>query len=179
MITDQKMIDAYDKHKHLKIAANELGIKWQLYYIKLKKLGVQVVGDKSKYGSDSDKLACKGEALFKSLVPFAKDQNETQFQAKVDFMVGGYSVDVKTSTVKQVGKNGTGRFAFSLKKQELIADFFVCFGMTKYKTHCFLIPNEIASKYQTMSISTSGSSKWWDYEIDTDDLNGFFRELTA
>lgn len=49
--------DAYEKHKNLKLAAEELGIKWQYLYVILRKEGVAVCGDKSRYGSDKDRLA--------------------------------------------------------------------------------------------------------------------------
>ena len=179
MISDQQMIDAYEKHKNLKIAANELGLKWQSYYLSLRKLGVKVVGDKSRYGSETDRLAAKGEFLFKRLVPFAEDQNNLKFQSKVDFMVGPHSVDVKTSTLKRGLSAGKGRFAFSLKKQELVADFFVCFGLDRDRNVCLLIPGEVARKYQSISLSVATKGKWWDYEVEPEDLASFFKELAA
>ena len=35
----EEEIRVYEKHKNLKIAANELGVKWQSLYIRLKKAG--------------------------------------------------------------------------------------------------------------------------------------------
>ena len=178
MATDNQMIDAYKNHKHLKNAAEELGMCWQTLYVNLRRLNVPVTGDKSRYGSDSDRLAAKGERMFVELVPQAKDQNELKFQSKVDFIVNGFSVDVKTSSAKKSNK-GTDkkRFGFSLKKQELIADFFVCIGINEDDVYFFLIPNEVARNYQTMSISLSAKGKWWDYRVEPDSLAGFFSDL--
>ena len=37
---------AYDKHKNLKLAASEIGLKWQTLYSRLKNQGVNIIGDK-------------------------------------------------------------------------------------------------------------------------------------
>lgn len=51
---------AYDKHKNLKLAANEIGLKWQTLYCMLKNQGINIIGDKLRYGSDRDKMGtCK------------------------------------------------------------------------------------------------------------------------
>ena len=55
----EKAIEAYGRHKNLKIAAAEVGIPWQKLYLILRNAGVPVVGDKLRYGSDRDKLARK------------------------------------------------------------------------------------------------------------------------
>jgi len=178
MHIQEKCAEAYEKHKHLKLAANDVGIPWQTVYVHLKRAGIAVTGDKLRYGSDTDKLAARAELLFSTLVPDAINCNAKKFQSKVDFVVNGHSVDVKSSRLQE--KNGKPtRLAFSLKKQELLADFFVCFGFVDDKSsHCLLIPSEIAKNYQTMSVSiTNRSSKWWDYEIDKNDLADFFNSL--
>ena len=145
-----------------------------MVYIHLKKKGVAVVGDKLKYGSETDKLAARGEALFQKLVPFAEDQNKIKFQSKIDFKIGNLNIDVKTSTAKN------NRYSFSLKKQELLADFFVLFGyLNDEPRHAFLIPHEVMKNYQTISLSFSAKGKWWDYEIDMNDINSFFKEVAA
>lgn len=41
----------YDKYKNLKLAAEELDIKWQTLYSALVKLKHPVTGDKAMYGS--------------------------------------------------------------------------------------------------------------------------------
>ena len=51
----------YEKHKNLKLAANELGVKWQTLYVQLRNRGVPITGDKSRYGSDKDRLAARAE----------------------------------------------------------------------------------------------------------------------
>lgn len=64
MFKIQKYKDVYDKYKNLKLAANELGVKWQTLYYHLSKEGHPVIGDKERYGSDTDKLAAYTEKLF-------------------------------------------------------------------------------------------------------------------
>lgn len=97
-------VEAYDKHKNLKLAADELGMKWQTLYVKLKKLNIPVTGDKLKYGTRSDKLSSIAEREFSKLIPFAEDQNAIKFQSKIDFIVNGEKVDVKASRLKEVNK---------------------------------------------------------------------------
>jgi hypothetical protein len=170
---------AYDKHKNLKLAAGELGVKWQALYVKLRKQGVNVIGDKSRYGTDKDRLAAHAEMEFKRLVPFAVDQNNIKFQSKFDFIVGNEKVDIKASKAHQGSRAFKAlRWAFSVKKQEFCADFIVCFGFTDEGYRIFLIPGELIRNYQTISISQNGNSKWLQYEIEPDDLEPFFKELS-
>ena len=173
-------VNAYRKHKNLKIAANELGIKWQDLYIKLCAFGEPVNGDKARYGSDSDKFAAKGEALFKSLVPSALDMNRNKFQSKYDFEVSGLKIDVKCSTKRLPSINSKQkRWAFSVKKQRLIADLVVCFGYDddgRTVETCLAIPGDICRNHGTISLSCRGG-KWADYAINTEELNNFVISL--
>ncbi len=176
----QNIVAAYEKHKNLKLAADELGMKWQSLYLELRKLGVAVTGDKTRYGSDKDRLASWAESEFVRLVPHAKSQNDLQYQAKVDFKVGEEAVDVKCSTLKQSSKNfASRRWAFSVKKQELSSTFFVCFGKLDDGYKIFMIPTEIARHYQTVSIAETGNSKWSQFEVTPQDLSDFFKQLLA
>lgn len=180
MDMQQECVTAYRNHRNLKLAAVDVGIPWQKVYIHLVEAGEPVTGDKLKYGSDSDKLAAKGEQLFLSFVPLAFDANSQKYQSKIDFLVFGRGVDVKTSTLRTSNKAcRLKRWAFSLKKQEATADFFVCFcmdsdGMELVKA--LLIPGEIARKYQTISLSESGG-KWDDFIVDPAELQEFFSSL--
>jgi len=169
----------YERLKNLKLVSNEVGIPWQTVYVHLCRAGVPVVGDKSRYGSDSDKLAAKAEKLFLKLVPYAEDQNRRTFQAKVDFLVNGLSVDVKSSRLKM--HSSAGRWSFSLKKQRRYADYFVMFAYDKNANavqKCFLFPGEIVRHYSTISISALGG-KWADYEIDYEGIKKFFDDITS
>ena len=170
----QACIESYSRLKNLKLAGLELGIPWQTVYVHLRAAGVPVTGDKSRYGSDTDRLAAKAETIFSTLVPNAENQNDHQFQAKVDFMVNGYSVDVKASRLRN------GRWAFSLKKQELIADFFACFAFNDDDTYrTLLVPGEVCRYLQTISLSAVTHTKWWDYEIGADELRSFFDQVKS
>lgn len=171
----------YNKHLNLKIAANELGIKWQNLYIKLRKQGVPVVGDKLRYGSDKDRLAARAEIEFIKIVPFAEDQNKLKFQAKFDYLVGNEKIDIKASNLKRGCKRFEARrWAFSVKKQEFCADFIVCFAFSDDDSYkIFLIPGEFVRNYQTISISENGKSKWLDYEVSKEELFQIFSEITG
>ena len=180
-ITDKECIEAYEKNKNLKIAAESLGIKWQTLYVRLKKNGVSVTGDKTKYGSMSDKVGAKGEVDFKKLVPDAIDNNESEFQAPIDFTVYGFGVDVKASNRRKGSRHSEAeRWAFSIKKQESTCDFFVLMAYTKDQSileKVFLIPGDMCRFTTSISIGCSGSSKWHDYAVDPSDLSEFFKQL--
>lgn len=170
----------YKKHMNLKIAAKELGIPWQTLYVRLKKLGVQVAGDKLRYGADRDRLGVLGETLFKSLVPVATDCNKARFQSKYDFDVLGYKVDVKTGKPRQMNARYESQsWSFSFKKQTMICDFIVCFCLDEQQKieHVLLVPSEFFQGLQTCSVSRRGSSKWLDYSIDPAELQNFFQYL--
>ena len=100
---------AYEKHKNLKLAAQEIGIGWQTLYYRLRKQGVSVTGDKLKYGSNTDKIAAFGEQEFLKLIPFSEDQNQKKYQSKFDFLVCGQKVDIKTSNLKLINKSFKAR----------------------------------------------------------------------
>lgn len=179
---DDKIKASYAKHMNLKLAADELGMKWQNLYVKLRKLGVAVTGDKARYGSDKDRLAAFAELEFRRIVPFAQCQNEIKYQSKFDFLVGSEKIDIKAANLKQGCKKfAARRWAFSVKKQEFCADFIVCFAMHDSGYRIFLIPGELVRNYQTISIAEDKASKgkWLQYEISQSELTEFFKELIA
>ena len=179
--------EAYARHKNLKLAANELGVRWQQLYARLRKLGIPVTGDKARYGCAKDRLASKAERLFAEDVPAAKDANAQQYQAMIDFSVGEFTVDVKASRLhparlERSGKTTAPRWAFNINKQKDEADFFVmyAFGLdAESVAHVFLIPAEIATTKSTIVVPESLSSKWADYCVDRMDLADFFRMLVG
>lgn len=172
--------DAYEKTKNLKLAAKSLGIPWHTLYSRLKKQGVAVVGDKSRYGSASDRVGCVGERIFREIVPCAIDLNENKFQAKCDFIVNNSLVDVKSSNKRMRNKAKSKKlsWAFSFVKQSEVADYFVCFGLDEslMLEKIFLIPSEFARGLQTLSIPVCGKSKWNDFVVSKEDLKSFFEE---
>lgn len=172
--------ESYAKHKKLRLVGLELGIPWQTVYVHLKSIGVMVTGDKSRYGTLKDKFAARSEGDFKSLVPCAEDQNAVKHQASVDFIVHGIKVDIKASTLNTSNKGSkVRRWAFSIKKQNLKADFLVCMA---YKDDSvfkvLLIPGELVRGKATISVSERGS-KWDDYIIPQSDLAEFFESMNA
>jgi hypothetical protein len=173
-----KCVEAYRKHRHLKLAGEEVGIPWQTLYVHLKNAGEPVTGDKLKYGSEKDRLAAKAEELFLSIVPYATAMNESKFQAKYDFDVGGHKVEVKASRLARSVKGFKGkRYAFSLKKQHHMADFFVCFCLDDHGcSSALLIPGEIARNRQTISLPEKGG-KWSDYKVTIGEIELFFSSM--
>lgn len=167
-------VAAYRKHKHLKLAAEEIGIPWQTLYVRLREVGEPVTGDKARYGADSDKTAAVAERHFLRLVPDAEDMNRKKFQSKVDFTVYGMGVDVKACRSRN-----DNRMAFSVKKQRVFADFFVCFALTDNDDieACLLIPGEVARNHGTISLNIKRSGKWWAYEVAPESLAGFFQAM--
>lgn len=178
MDIQQQCVSAYRRHRHLKIAGEELGIPWQTVYVHLKRAQEPVIGDKLKYGSEKDKLAAQAEIHFERLVPYAKSMNGERFQAKYDFIVRGYRVEVKAARAARSNSAHKGRrYAFSLKKQQHVADFFVCFCLEGNDFEsCLLIPGEIARAKQTISVPINGG-KWREYEIPEHELEPFFAAL--
>lgn len=174
MYSIQEKIACYDKHQNIKNAALELGLKWQTLYYQLKKAGHKIIGNKAKYGSDKDKLASRAEQEFLNLIPYAKDMNQEKFQAHYDFEVKGLKVDVKASTLKKISQNQQ-RYVFSIKRQEMLADFVVCFCYEDGELDdCLLLPKE-AIKY-TKTISFTKGGKWAEYQITPQEIKAFFDE---
>jgi len=175
------VIDAYDRLRNLKLVGAELGIKWQTVYTILRRNNVPVVGDKIRYGSETDRLAATTEQEFKRLVPDAVSQNEFKYQARIDFMVHGMRVDIKSSRLNRGMKNSPGlRWAFCIKKQEFCADFIVCFGyLADMNYRVFMLPGEMVQKYQSIAIGQEGRSKWLDFEVQPEELAPFFKEAAS
>lgn len=170
---------AYEKHKNLKLAAEEIGIDWQVLYSRLKDQGVAVTGDKARYGSERDKLAARAEALFIKLVPKAVDQNKAQWQSKFDFLIDGYKVDVKVSSqnIANARKPDALRWSFLFVKQRYECDFMCCFCLSKdgeTVEKLLVVPREFFADIQTMSVACSGRSKWNEFEVDPSGLAQFF-----
>lgn len=166
-------VDAYRNHKNLKLAAAEISIPWQTVYWHLRKAGEPVAGDKARYGSETDRLAVKAERRFLEIAPHAIDQNRHTFQSKFDFLVHGHRVDVKSSRLLR------GGWMFSLKKQEMVADFFVCFGYDELGNDVqttLLLPGELIRHYSTVRLN--GSGKWAQYQVDFDGLRRFMASLS-
>ena len=175
-----RSVEAYKRHHNMRLASREIGIPLSTLYVHLKRAGVAVVGDKSKYGTDKDRFACKAEREFERIIPSAENQNKVKFQSKIDFMIGEYSVDVKASRLRSSGCGANVlRWAYSVKKQEFCADFFVCFGFDNAGLkleNILLIPGEVARMYATISVSPRGG-KWLDYQVTEQELHDFFVQM--
>lgn len=176
-------VSRYRELKNLKLVGAELGMPWQTVYWRLKRAGEPVTGDKARYGSDTDRLAARGERWFQRVLPEAVDQNGSRYQARVDFLVGGRGVDVKTSRPRTTAAKGRRQWCWSIKKQEAVADFFVCIALTDRSDdagvyRALVIPGEIARTYQTIRMSHDGETligKWADYACSSSELRTFFR----
>jgi hypothetical protein len=182
MPTIDEMKEAYALHKNLKVAAAALGIHLQTLYWHLRKAGVTCAGDKEMHGSEKDRFGAKAEALFLHLVPSAVNQNELQFQSKVDFVVGDIRVEVKAAKRQPLGKGAGGdRWMFSIKKQLTEADFFVmlAFSQTGDFERAFVIPAELIASKTTISISVEGRSKWHAYQVEPGKMADLFTQMRA
>lgn len=173
---------AYAKHRNLKAAAAELGVPWQSLYVRLRKAGVAITGDKQRYGAARDRTGAKGEEIFKGLVPIAEDLNRSNYQSKFDFVVCGFTVDVKTSHRACRQKPSKSQsWSFSVRKQSAAADFFACVCLSEDGgvERILLVPGELAYGMQTISVSCTGNSKWLDYEVAPTDVQPFFVALQS
>jgi len=169
-----KCVESYSRLKHLKLVGEEVGIPWQTVYAHLRTAGVPVCGDKARYGSITDKFAAKAERMFHQLVPYAIDNNKTEFQSTIDFTVNGIEVDIKAA------KKTLTKWGYCINKQRDNADVFVLYAFDEFGDnveHIFMIPSEIATQKTTISIPVSLKSKWSDYAISEDGIKEFFDML--
>lgn len=174
--------ESYSRLKNLKLVEQETGVKWQTVYWHLKKEGVQVVGDKARYGSATHRLGVLGEQLFQRLVPNAVDNKHLKWQGSADFSVNGSSVDVKAARLCPAGKTPAGkscsaRWSYCNITQRDIADFFVLIALPDQGDdveHIFLLPRELAASNTTISIPLTLKSKWADYLVSSEELSQFF-----
>lgn len=177
-------IERYHSLKNLKMVGAELGLPWQTVYSRLKRAGVAITGDKERYGSETDRVAARGERWFKRVIPEAEDQNKLTYQPRFDFLVRGLKVDVKTSRPR-VSPRGVFQWIWSVKKQEAEADFFVCLAITSRADdagvhRALLVPGELARRYQSIRASHDGkrmTGKWADYACTSADLRNFFEGI--
>jgi hypothetical protein len=174
-------VQAYERHRSLKAAAAELGIPWTTLYARLKRAGVQVVGDPLRHGDERARLGALAEAEFHRLVPDATAENLSKHHAPVDFHVRGYAVDVKCARPRQVDRRYPARsWTFSIKpRQTLHCDFLCCFCMAGDAgfDHILLIPREFFSGLRTIAVMCSGAGKWLDYATPPGELSAFFDAL--
>lgn len=179
-MNESVVIESYGRHKNLKIVGKEVGVSWQNVYSILRRHRVAVTGDKRRYGCEKDRFAVIAEDEFQRLVPEAVNQNAEKYQAKVDFMIHGMRVDVKSSRLNtaNVKRGDAKRWAFCMSKQTGKVDFFVLFGFNEDGSYrVFLLPFEFAGKQQSISIGVARGSKWHDFEIQPDELAPFFDEV--
>lgn len=178
------MISLYSELKNLKLVGKEMDIPWQTVYWWLKREGVEVTGDKHRYGGVQDQIGLIGERLFKEDCPLAQDENINKFQARYDYTLGDLKLDVKTSFIRQTKGRIEGkpypRWGFNCRVQQ-DADFLICYclggGVEDFNVnHVLLLPNEMVKGMQTISV-TVGKSKWLDYEVSREDLRNFFNSF--
>ena len=179
-MSQDRCIEAYSRLKNLKLVGEEIGMKWQTVYVQLKKAGVKVTGDKARYGGVKDRLASAAERRFAALVPFAKDSNQEQFQASIDFEVCGWLVDIKAARLLS-HKGDAARWGFCVNKQKDSADFFVFYSYEESGDedvrHVFLMPREIVVARTSISFPATLNSKRADYMVNEADIPDFFASL--
>lgn len=179
----QPCIEAYDRLRNTKLVSAELGIPLATVYWRLRRAGVVVIGDKARHGSATDKIAARGERWFQRVIPWAEDQNHVEFQSKVDFLVGGLRVDVKTSRPR-LTKTGMITWAWSLRKQRGAADFFVCLALSNRDPDpgvhtALLVPGDVAARCETLRVSHDRIAlrgKWARSARSSSELRQFFED---
>lgn len=167
-------VESYNRLQNLKKVSQETHIPWQTVYWYLKKAGIAVISNKALYGSYKDKFACRGEEEFEKIIPYAENQNKYRFQPKIDFIVKGYGIEVKSA--KLTISDNNKRWAFSLKKQNKVADFFILFAFDDLVKHIFLLPKDmLRAEMKTISVPLNlEKSKWRDFLISKEELKDFF-----
>lgn len=179
----QACVDAYRRLKSTKAVSAELGVPLATVYWRLRRAGEPVTGDKARYGSETDKIAARGERWFQRVIPWAEDQNRTEFQSKVDFIVSGLRVDVKTSRPR-LTKTGVINWSWSLRKQKDAADYFVCIALSSREPDpgvhtALLVPGAVAAGCGSLRVSHDRIAlrgKWARYGHSSAELRQFFEE---
>lgn len=182
-VSTATLVERYRDLKNTRLVAAELGMPPATAYWRLRRAGEPVTGDKARYGSETDKIAARGERWFQRVVPWAEDQNALGFQTKVDFLVAGLRVDVKTSRPR-LTKSGVITWAWSLRKQRDEADFFVCLALSNRTEQtgvhkALLVPGEIAATCGSLRVShdrIAMRGKWARAARTSAELQTFFRE---
>ena len=108
MNIQDKCAEVYAIVRNLKLTGLEVGIPWQTVYIHLENKGVQVIGNKARYSSASDRVGIIVELLFKKSVPFTIDNNESKFQSNINFIIDKSTANVKVPRVHPVKRNNKG-----------------------------------------------------------------------
>lgn len=181
--SSEAIIESYRRLKNTKLVSAELGVPLSTVYWRLQRSGEPVTGDKAQYGSATDKTGARGERWFKRVIPWAEDQNDVEFQSKVDFLVSGLRVDVKTSRPR-LTKKGLLSWTWSLRKQRDEADYFVCLALTGRGENpgvhkALLLCGEVAQSSSSLHLSHDGIAlrgKWARAARSSDELRQFFEE---
>lgn len=178
----QEMIDSYKKHQNLKIAGAELGMSFQTLYWNLKKAGVDVPGNKERYGSEKDRFGVVAEKIFSEIIPEAEDLNGKKFQSKYDFRLNDVRFEIKAAKRQCLGfGKGGDRWAFSIKRQISACDFYVLFAFSPDKEleKIFMVPHDVLCSTTTISVSVNGSSKWHAYEVSREELREIVLSISS
>ena len=172
----------YSRLKNLKLTSKEINIPWQTVYWWLKREGIEVTGDKARYGGKTDRIGIIGESLFAASCNKAINQNILKFQADCDFIIGNTKIDIKTSFLQTYMSRGRPenlcyRWAFNPNYKSDI-DYMVCYclegDVDNYKVqNILLIPQEVIYGKQTVSVSKI-KSKYFDFKISEEELIEFF-----
>lgn len=182
----ETLVEAYRQLKNTKLVGAMLGVPIATVYWRLRRAGEPVTGDKARYGSDTDKVAARGERWFQRVIPWAEDQNHGEFQSKVDFLVDGLRIDVKTSRPK-LTRTGVITWAWSLQKQKDAADFFVCLALSNRSEDpgvhtALLVPGDVARRCGSLRVSHDRIAlrgKWARFARSSAELRQFFEEQRA
>lgn len=177
-----KFIEIYQEKNLITQVATETGIAWHQVYSHLRKAGAISIETRMVAGSSTERMGAFYENEFRKLVPSAVSQNDFEHQAEVDFVVGKFKVEVKSSSLyRHAGGTEHWKFrVFSRRTRSRASDFYVCFGrlddkdMNNYAVYLF--PAEILTT-GNVTVRPDGKNYWSQFRIKPSDLRPFFDGL--
>lgn len=144
--------------------------------------------DRLVYGTAQQQYGREAEIEFQRLVPDAIDCNANfrENNPAYDFVLNGHKIDVKSGAL-----NARGRWTFEPERSSdkrrggkpIYPDAFVFFAMTgkafRDGYRLFLFPALMVLDQTQVNITPDRPSRWWDFEIEQDELATAMRDLSA
>lgn len=185
--TKAQFLAAFNRCNDVAQACAETNVKPWRALPWLQKSNLLQSSDRLVYGTAHQQYGRQAEIEFSRLVLDAIDCNENirENNPAYDFVLEGLKIDVKCGMPR--GRRGEWSFnpeRSSYKKRDrnrLHADVFVLFAMTG-KTftdgyRLFLFPSAMVLDLTVVSITPDLPSRWWDFEIEPDELAEALHEM--
>lgn len=185
--TKAQFLSAFNRLNDVAQACTETNVKPWRALPWLREANLLKGTDRLVYGTAQQKYGREAEIEFGRLVLDAIDCNENirENNPAYDFVLNGLKVDVKCGMPR--GRRGQWEFTperSSEKKRggkKIHPDAFVLFAMTG-KTFAdgyllFLFPASLVLGQTMVSITPDKPSRWWDFEIEPDELADALHEM--